>query len=235
MRMLRPSFLAALALLALLPASASAQEQSSRFVDSWFLGAKGGLLTFWTTQVHHAPAPIAGIETMITKRRVALYISAEQAFFKENSEFVVFNRDPERVTAKDTLIPVAFGDVAMRNMRRYSASLYAFPFERGGLRPYLGLGIAMNEVRGTHITNVRQFVDSLPTPCCATAESLESARSTTTALLTAGLQAQLSRVAVFGQATMMPRNHNSLLNERETFSIEGGIRYNIGPSREAVR
>lgn len=232
MRLLRPLVLAGTALLALLPASASAQEQSRRFIDSWFLGAKGGLMTFWTTQVNHAPAPLVGIETMITKRRVALYISAEQAYFKENSDFVIYDRDPERY---DSIAPVAFGDVEMRNMRRYSASLYAFPIQRGGLRAYLGLGFVLNEARGTTLTNVRQIVDTLPTNCCATSASLESARTNTSALLTIGAQAQLARLSVFGQATAMPANRNSLLNSRETYTIEGGIRYNIGSSREGVR
>ena len=63
----------------------------------------------------------------------------------------------------------------------------------------------------------------------------ESARTTTSALLTVGAQAQLARLSVFGQATAMPANRNSLLNSRETYTIEGGIRYNIGSSREGVR
>jgi hypothetical protein len=172
---------------------------------------------------------------MITKSRVALHISAEQAFFNENSEFPVYNRDPERLGRNDTAFVVGIGDVRMRNMRRYSASLFAFPFQRAGLRTYLGLGVALNEVRGTNITGVNQVVDSLPTICCAAYESLESARSTTSPLLTAGLQAQLSRFVVFGQVTAMPAKRSFLFSERETYSVEGGIRFNIGSAREGVR
>ncbi|MFL5576156.1 MAG: hypothetical protein ACJ79S_09340 [Gemmatimonadaceae bacterium] len=241
MRMIRHLLLAGTALVALAPAAARAQD-GRHFIDSWFVGAKGGVLTFWTSEVSHAPATLAGVETMITRSRAALYLSADESMFAENGTFTIYNKDPEdpgSFDVKDSagVIPVGTGTVRMHNLRRYQASLYAFPLKRGGIRPYLGVGIVLNEVRKTEITNMSFVapVDSLPQPCCAVAASLESARSTTSAIFTAGVQAQFARASLFGHATIMPENSRFLFGRRAPFSIEGGIRYNIGPSREPVR
>lgn len=225
MRMLRPSLLAALAFLVLAPATARAQE-GRRFADSWFWGAKGGVMTFWTPRVNHAPAPLIGFDMLITKRRAALYIAADQAFFKENSVYPVYDTgmiSPD----SSSFTPVGNAEAQIRDLRRITAALMAFPLEFGALRPYVGLGFALNMIGKTTVTggatgNLQQ-------------ESQEEFESTTAPLIIAGAQGTVGRFSVFGQGSLMPSQRQFLISGRSTFFVEGGIRINVGPSREAVR
>lgn len=236
MRFPRPILLAATALAVLVPATSHAQE-SRPFIDSWYWGAKAGMMTFWTPLVNHAAAPLGGIEWLITKRRAALYLSGEQAFFTENSVFTVYNRDPDDPSSynADTLgvIPVGEGIVKMHNMRRFSAMLLAFPFERNGLRPYAGVGFSLNAIRGAAITDL---VVSPPAgvPCCAVLSSLHATQTSTSAVFMGGVQGQVGRAVVFGQGQIIPANRRFLFTPHSTFVLEGGVRYNVGSARESA-
>ena len=225
MRLLRSSLLAALASLALAPATARAQDGRG-FADSWFWGAKGGVMTFWTARVNHAPAPVVGVDMLITKRRAALYIAADQAFFKENTVYPVY--DSQSISPdSSSFIPVGNAEAQIRDLRRVTAALMAFPLELGALRPYVGLGFALNLIGKTTVTGGATG-DMQP-------ESQKEYESTTAPLLIAGAQGTVGRFSVFGQGSMMPSQRKFMISGRSTFFLEGGIRINVGPSREAVR
>lgn len=213
MRMLRPLTMAGTAILVVATAAAPARAQTTRpFTDSWFWGAKAGTMTFWTPTVNHAIAPLVGGEWLITKRRAALYVSADQAFFNETSTYA---------TTSETGV-VSSADIQIRGMRRYTGALLAFPRQYATLRPYAGLGVALNVIRRASIVNGS-----------VASEAVENARSTTAPLLMAGAQGQYRRVALFGQATYMPTQNNFLINRRSTIYVEGGVRYNVGSARES--
>ena len=55
------------------------------FEDSWYWGAKGGVQRFGTVVDGRVSAPLAGAEWLITHRRGALLVSAEQSFFDRAS------------------------------------------------------------------------------------------------------------------------------------------------------
>jgi outer membrane protein W len=225
MRLLRPSLLAALAALALAPAAAQAQDGRG-FVDSWFWGAKAGVMTFWTPRVNHAPAPVVGLDMLITKRHAALYIAADQAFFKENTVYPVY--DTQSISADSSaLVPVGNAEAQIQDLRRITAALMAFPVQYGGLRPYVGIGFSLGLIGKTTVTggatgDLQQ-------------ESQKDYESTTAPMLIAGAQGTVGRFSVFGQGTLMPSQTKFMISGRSTFFLEGGVRINVGPSREAVR
>src|ERR671924_725395 len=109
-----------LALVALLPAVGAAQS-ARHFNDSWFWGAKFGLMNFATTTAGTSTAPVIGAEWLITRTRGGLYLSAEQAFFDKTS------------TVQDN-VGNSYA-VAIEDMRRYAISALAFPGDFSTFHP----------------------------------------------------------------------------------------------------
>ena len=207
--------LSGLALVALLPAVGAAQS-GRNFKDSWFWGVKAGTLSFSTNGVRNVTAPLIGGEWLITRSRAALYISLEQAFFNKRAILATFDGD---------LI-----DVGIKDMQRVSAAMLAFPGKQrsmgvlAGVRPYGGLGLALNFIRSATVR------DTIPGNSITLVErTIENRKSAASLLGILGAQAQYRRLSVFVQGTFMP-TREFLLDERATYSIEGGIRYNFGTS-----
>lgn len=209
MRTLRPLTIG-LALLTLLPLAASAQE-GRYFIDSWFWGAKAGMMLYNTPRVENAGAPLVGAEMLITRKKAALYVAFDHSFFD-----------------KESTVP-ASGDgtteiVDVKNLRRGTFALMAFPKQFGILRPYAGVGVSVNVVQEARPRN-----DFAGDTAFLTADQY---RSTASAIFIGGLQATMRRFSLFGQASYAPEQRRFLLNNGATYFLEGGIRYNIGSSRE---
>ena len=143
MRIVR-SFGLALLAASTLPALAHAQAKSQPasmaargFDDSWFWGVKGGSTMFTSGQsgASKISAPTVGFEWLITRSHVALNVSVEQAFF--DTKAGVF--DP---TSAGSVRPVGISD-----LRRYNASVLFFPVKYGAIRPYGGIGLALNVIQ----------------------------------------------------------------------------------------
>lgn len=202
------------ALAALAPRAAQAQADRD-FENSWFWGVKGGVMQFWTDNVNHAPGPLVGLDMLITRRNIGLNIALDHSFFDETSNFPEFDFDGVSLGTE--------GTARIQDNRRFSASLLAFPKRYGTLRPYAGVGFALNII---------QQADVIATDPSADAEtSIEDVRSRGAVLFTGGVQGQFRRVALFGQASVMPAKSRSFFNAGETFFLEAGVRYNIGTSR----
>jgi hypothetical protein len=207
-----------LALLAVAPTVGSAQA-GRLFEDSWFWGAKTGMLLFSTEAVENAYAPLFGGEWLITRTRGALYVAYEQAFFTENSAIEdLLNTNGERI-------------VEMTDMRRVTFAALAFPKNLGGIRPYAGVGMAMNFIQEAvplgSFQSASQQNDILAT--------IEEQRTRGSVLLMGGVQLQYARLSIFGQATMMPSQSGFLFNGRSTYIVEGGVRWNVGSAIERIR
>ena len=206
------------ALAALAPRAAQAQTDRN-FENSWFWGVKGGMMTFWTSDVNHAPGPLVGLDMLITRRNVALNLSFDHSFFEETGTYPEYGFDGVPLGTE--------GRALLQDMRRAQGSLMAFPKRYGVFRPYVGIGFALNVIqKATVITS---------DPAADAETSIEDVRSRGAMLLTTGLQAQTGRTALFGQASIMPAERRFFFSGGETFFFEGGIRINIGSSRAEGR
>ena len=200
-----------LALVALTPIVSAAQS-NRLFENAWFWGAKAGLMSF-STGNSSTTAPLVGAEWLITRNRAGLYLSAEQAFFNTTGYVFDSNGQPYNVALKDS--------------RRYTAALLAFPVNWGSLRPYGGVGLSLNLIQHATVDQ-SQFTD--PDQEDVVANAVHEERDRVAFILMGGLQAQYRRFSVFGQATYMPARANFFFSGRSTYIVEAGIRYNVGSS-----
>jgi hypothetical protein len=201
-----------LALVALTPVVSAAQS-NRLFENAWFWGAKAGLMSFSTGNNTSTTAPLIGAEWLITRNRAGLYLSAEQAFFTTTG--YVFDGSGQQY------------NVALKDSRRYTAALLAFPVNWGTLRPYAGAGLSLNLIQHATVDQA-QITD--PDQADVVANAIHEERDRAAFILMGGLQAQYRRFSVFGQATYMPARANFFFSGRSTYILEAGIRYNVGSS-----
>ncbi len=203
-----------LALVALTPAVSAAQS-NRLFQDAWFWGVKAGIMNFSTGNGTSKTAPLVGGEWLITRNKAGLYLSAEQAFF--NTTGYVFDNNGQQY------------NVALKDSRRYTAALLAFPVNWGSLRPYGGVGFSLNLIQHATVDQ-SQFTDVDQEDVVA--QRIHDEKDRVAFLIMGGLQAQYRRFSVFGQATYMPARANFFFSGRSTYIVEAGIRYNVGSSIE---
>ena len=121
-----------LALVALTPVVSAAQS-NRLFENAWFWGAKAGLMNF-STGIETKTAPLVGAEWLITRNRAGT-LSERRAG--------VLQRDGLRHRWQW----LSRSNVALKDSRRYTAALLAFPVNWGSLRPYGGVGLALNLIQ----------------------------------------------------------------------------------------
>lgn len=207
-----------LALLMLLPAVGAAQS-SRLFQDSWFWGAKFGVMSYSTAAQKNSTAAAIGAEWLITRSSGALYIAGEQSFFNATS-----------AVQDNASVPNTYR-VAIKDMRRYTAAALAFPVAWGTLRPYGGAGFSLNLIQ--HADLADPVADT--TQSAVVSQRIADQKDRISFITMAGLQAQYRRVSLFGQLTFMPAKENFLLNGRATYLLETGVRYNFGTSVDHAR
>lgn len=216
MRIVR-TFRLALAAAAVVPMIAGAQASSKSprdFDNSWFWGIKGGstMITTGASGNEKVSAPTVGGEWLITRKRIALSIGIDQAFF-DNTAAVY---DP---TAAGSAREVKISD-----LRSYSAGVFFFPLKYGSLRPYAGLGLSINVIQNADPQGTYTSTDAQE----AVLAEVDDQSSRVSARFTLGAQYQLQRVALFAQAATLPTRNNFLINgAANTFVLEAGLRFNL--------
>jgi hypothetical protein len=223
MRLLR--VLAAASAAALL-AQPSAAQAGRQFKDAWFWGAKGGALVYSSNySTDNAVAPLAGIDWMITRTYGGLYVGVDQAFFSTQGSF----REVGPTGLRDRV-------VNLNNLQRISAAIVGFPMQSPSLHPYIGLGMGMNRIGS--VGSTAPFDN--PNQLNAAADSVQDKRVSFAPFVIAGAQKRLPMFSVFVQGTgTFLHNDFFLHNPRPKFgiqySLEGGIRYNVGSSIDRAR
>ena len=233
---LNRGFLSGLASLALIPAVGLAQQPGSNFTNSWFWGVSGGMLTYWTTSVAHAQAPSVGMEWLITRKHTALYVGFDQSFFKttgvnfQNVGLQFADSSLNTGTASNWGYSQA---ATVHNSRHLEAALMGFPGS-GPIRPYLGVGISMNFVQNAVITGA--YPNASGDPAASSAywfpgyygnQYLDQSAYWVSPLVMAGLQIQVSRFSVFGQAKVMTTDSRHMFTDGAFFNLQAGVRYNV--------
>ena len=205
---------AGLACAALLPAVVAAQTVPAKarsFTDSWYWGAKGGVSMFGAA-AEDISAPTVGGEWMITRTKIAMYVSVEQSFF--DTQGGVFD-------------PTSAGSVRVvdiKDSRRYNLQLFAFPKQYGSFRPYAGLGFALITIRDAQPMGTF----STPTSQDSIYADVDDQSSRTTPVFTLGGQYDFNRFALFAQASTMATRNRFLINGKaNTYLLEAGLRYNL--------
>jgi hypothetical protein len=194
----------------------SAASARRSFADSWFWGVKGGASHFGTVTDGYKVAPLAGVDWMITRKRAALLIGAEQSFFSHTS------------AVAEPGVPGVARVVDLKNARRYSATLLAVPGMLGAVRPYAGLGIGLDVMRD--VTPQGDFASAAHH--ASVHDEIDEGASKASLLLVAGGQVQFGRAALFLQGSATPAQTRSLWNRGGVAQLEGGVRFNLAPSRE---
>jgi hypothetical protein len=202
------------AIVATLVVSAGANAQGMRnFDNSWFWGFKSGINTFSVPGHGNTSTVDLGVDWLITRSKGGLYVSGNQSIFQRDLQ--VF--DQSASGSQRT--------VRVNDLRRISFAAMVFPKHFGGITPYGGLG-SMLAVLG----DARVFVDSASNfPSNSFFDQIDQARSRSAVMAIAGLQIQLSRLAVFGQETVLPSNPSFLFPSVLNF-FEFGVRINFGSS-----
>jgi hypothetical protein len=221
--------LRALAVFGLLsaPSLAAAQEESP-FTNSWFWGAKGGLLVMHT-EFGQTNAPMIGVDWLITRTKWGLHIGLDQAYFDAES------------TVLDSPTPNTFRRVDIRDLRRATAEMYIFPKEFITIRPYVGLGFAFNYiVRAAAQSNLYVTPDDR----AIVEATINQSKTRVSFVGTLGMQWKMGRLGPYVQGAVMPTKGNRqfplgdaffINGETFTYALEAGLRYNFGSAIEVFR
>jgi hypothetical protein len=207
----------AIAALALVPQVGSAQL-GRRFENAWFWGAKGGLFVYSTVSAANQVAPVFGAEWVITRRRGGLYVSFDHGIMTETGQYL----------NADMLPDSSIADMELKDIRRYNMAAMIFPDIGRWVRPYIGLGASLTQIaRATNRAAYTSTAEEM-----STEGLISDYKATLSPLTIAGVQLRLPLASVFAQGTAMATPQRFFLRGGNTFtySLEAGIRYNIGSS-----
>lgn len=216
--------LATAAVLAAVISQPSAAQEGRQFKDAWFWGARAGGLVYSSNLTDNTMAPMAGIDWFITRSVGGLYVGLDQTFLTTRSYFTT----PGASGFSDPVLSV-------HNLRRLSVAGMVFPMQSPKVHPYFGLGAAIHKVGSTQYETA--FASSAQFSIAE--DSVQSKKAAVAPMAIAGVQVRLSRFSVFGQAigTFPPPNFFLSADPSKrglSYSVEGGIRYNVGTSIEKV-
>ena len=209
---------------ALLSQSSAAQDDR-QFKDAWFFGAKAGAMSYASASTSNGGAPLVGAEMLITRSRGGLYISLDQAFLTTDGGFQ--DRDPDSSFVRKA---------RLKNLRRFTMAGMIFPMQTRNLHPYLGGGLAFNQIASaallTGTTNSARYLIAL--------DSIQSKKAAFTPTLIGGVQARYKPMSAFVQGTVSPTQSGFFLvnpnsSRSVEFSLEFGVRYNVGSSIDRAR
>ncbi len=191
----------------------------------WYWGAQGGAFIYKTNVQPLYYDPIVGGHWLITARRTALYVAYEQAIFLTDANAVMLDRN-----SSGSSVGPGFRDVTFHDMRRLMFGVLAFPAQKV-IEPFAGAGFALMQV-------LNPVVDC--STCATLSEAVEAADRAHDASSKAffwvmgGLQINYStKLNVFAHY-LITSSAAGFLIESNTHTIQGGIRYSIGTSKEGV-
>ncbi|MDQ2666589.1 MAG: hypothetical protein M3Z05_11335 [Gemmatimonadota bacterium] len=217
MRFLR-ALTAATGFLLVLSQQSSAQG-TRQFKDAWFWGLKTGITSYSSATTSNGGAPLIGAEWLITRTNGGLYLSMDQAFIKSTGSFV--DRDADSAYVRYP---------GINNLRKFTMAGMIFPAQTRNLHPYFGAGLVLNQVGGVALIGA-------PTPISN--DSISAKKTAFSPTFMAGVQARFKPASLFVQGTASPAQHTFFYSNISTnqlaFSLEFGVRYNVGTSIDRAK
>lgn len=211
------SLAAVVAVLTLAPAVGMAQSVRP-FQNSWYWGLKGGGTFVSSPSQSSVTAGMVGLDWLITRSHGGLYISFDQSFL---SQYAIL---ADSVNSTDTP-----SEVNLKDMRRVSIALMAYPGNWERFHPYAGLGMVYAQVGqvkhlGTYGSQGQYTLSQ---------QIIQAGKSVFSPMLMVGAQMDYRNAALFVQAMGWQGNQSFLLSSASAganASVEVGIRYNFGSS-----
>jgi opacity protein-like surface antigen len=190
----------------------------------WYWGAQGGAFISKTNTQPYVYDPIVGGHWLITARRTALYVSYEQAIFLADAQAVIY--DPG---SSSSSIGPGFRDVTFHDMRRIMFGVLAYPAQKV-IEPFGGGGFALMQVLNPTVDcsgcNLSQTVEAT--------DRAHTASSKAFFWIMGGLQINYSsKLNVFAHY-LITSSAPGFLIEGNTHTMQGGIRYSLGSSKEGI-
>lgn len=192
----------------------------------WYWGAQGGAFASKTNVQPMVYDPIIGGHWLIKSRRTALYVAYEQSFLLSEATAVI--QDPNSI---QSAAGPGFRDVTFSDVRRFMFGVVAFPAQKV-IEPFVGTGFALQQVLNP--------IPDCTSQSCTLSEFTEAddraheAASKAFFWLMGGLQINYSsKLNVFAHYILTSGAANFLL-EGNTHTLQGGIRYSLGSSKEGI-
>jgi len=190
----------------------------------WYWGAQGGAFIYKTNVQPLYYDPIVGGHWLVTAKRTALYLAYEQALFLTDANAVMF--DPG---SSSSSVGPGFRDVSFHDMRRLMFGVLAFPAQKV-IEPFVGGGFALmqvlNPVADCQSCTLSEFVEA--------DDRAHEAASRAFFWLMGGLQINYStKLNVFAHY-LITSSAAGFLIESNTHTLQGGIRYSLGTSKEGI-
>ena len=184
----------------------------------WFWGAQAGILIFKTDVDGLSAEPTFGGHWLITAKKTAMYVAYEQSFF-------LTDRHATIIEPNGTIEP---GNVAFRSLRRLMMGVLAFPVQKA-LQPYGGGGFAIMEILNPTTTCAGCTISN----AALVQQAADNAGTKAFFWWMGGLDVRQGRLALYGHYIMTSSARGFLING-VTHTVQGGIRYSFGSSREDV-
>jgi opacity protein-like surface antigen len=184
----------------------------------WFWGAQAGALIFKTDFDGISAEPTFGGHWLITAKRTAMYAAYEQSFF-------ITDRHATIIEPNGTIEP---GNVAFRGMRRLMMGVLAFPVQKA-VQPYGGGGFAIMEILNPTTTCTGCTISS----AALVQQAADNASTKAFFWWMAGIDVRQGRLGLYGHYILTSSARGFLING-VTHTVQGGIRYSFGSSREDV-
>lgn len=198
----------------------SSAQGTTQFKDAWFWGLKAGATSYSSATTSNGGAPLIGGEWLITRTNGGLYLSLDQAFIKTTGTF----RDRDSLSVPYDRL------VGLNNLRRFTAAGMVFPAQTRNLHPYVGAGFVLNQVGGVALTG---------SPTAISNDSISAKKTAFSPIFLGGVQARFKPASLFVQGTASPAQHTFFYSTTSTnqlsFSLEFGVRYNVGTSIDRAR
>ncbi len=192
-------------------------ESGAGWAQQWFWGAQGGVMVMNTDDGTSAE-PVLGGHWLITRKRTAMYIAYEQVFALTDRHATIAHPD-------GTIEP---SNVAFKDVRRIMAGLVAYPVQKP-VQPFAGAGFSIMEILHPTVTC---------TGCTASDDQILQQATFSAATkaffwLMGGIEARQGRLTLYGHYILQSGASGYLING-VTHTIQGGLRYSFGSSREDI-